>query len=394
MKQAWRWLPLALGLVVLSATGAQDEQWLQYRTTREPWRFLGSVRSTHLPFETQAPEGLTLPKFNSGEPLFAKWTTPMAKAGHRWITLDQSRKAGPYDLLYVDVNGNGDLSDERPVAAFSKQRQGAQFGPVQVLFEGDEGSISYHFNFRYYSYQRDKKTIRRGHITTGCWYEGSVTVGGKKYRCMLVDYNANGTFNDTSMNFQMIDRIRIGQGKNLTERFVGKYLPVGDALYTPEVAKDGACIAFQPAGDVPMGTLVVSDEIGSLSAGGENGLLDAKTDQGVAKLPAGKYRFQQWQIKRKDDRGVVWALSARRFPDKSIFEITEGAETRMDIGEPITSSLQLGKRRKAWYIGQNLKGKLGEDVSIARAGKRAPAPKLRIRNQDGTYNRLFQFEYG
>jgi len=389
---------LVLAVLLLAALPAgrafaKGEQWLRYRNARSPERILGNSSRRALTVETAAPRGITGPKLAGREPLYVKWVTPMVDAGCVWLILDQSRRSGSYDLLYVDSDADGDLAEETPIKAIGRDSRSSQFSLVKVLFPGEDGPVSYHFNLMCYSYPSGRTTRRYVYVTSAGWYEGHVTVADKKYRCRLVDYNANGAFNDSSMNFANIDRIMIGVGRNLRERFVGKYLQIGDALYTLEVSRDGAFVKLAPAEDLAMATIAFSEEVTSLSLGGENGLLSFKGG-GQAELPVGSYRLHEWTIERTGAKRAKWTLTGSRFPDRSIITVSSGNRAELDVGEPLGASVAMSKRGANWSFQQSMKGRSGEAVAILRNKQRPPAPKLRITNADGSYNRVFNFEYG
>ncbi len=100
---------LLAGMALVTNASAQKEQWLQYHISREGRGYRG------LNLTTNPPPNITLPKFSS-QLYFAQWTTPMDPKG-RWVCFDRTRKAGPYDLAYIDSNGNGRFDDQTPAKA-------------------------------------------------------------------------------------------------------------------------------------------------------------------------------------------------------------------------------------------------------------------------------------
>ena len=128
----WFGLGIVLFLVV-SACWAQQEQWLGYHSMRKAYEVLGNVYWRYLELSSARPEGLQLPSFESEEPFFAKWSSPMAKRGHLWIALDRSSKSAIHDRLYIDSNGDGSLADETATVAYQGERQRTYFGPVKVM---------------------------------------------------------------------------------------------------------------------------------------------------------------------------------------------------------------------------------------------------------------------
>ena len=121
-------LTVGIGLFVLvSQVSAQDEQWLQYHSSREATQILDQTGSKRLDLNTSQPDGLKLPQFKGQDQFFAKWHTPMVKDGFLWIALDRTHKQGPYDLLYIDSNGNGALDDENVETAYGRKRARRRF---------------------------------------------------------------------------------------------------------------------------------------------------------------------------------------------------------------------------------------------------------------------------
>jgi hypothetical protein len=208
---------------------------------------------------------------------------------------------------------------------------------VKVVFEGEDGPVTYHLNFRFYDYNEQN---RRLYIYSGGWYEGEVTVGDQKKYCMLIDYNVNGTFNDKSLQAGASDRIGIGDKGDQNTGFVGNYIEVGNVLYRTEIARDGAFIKLAKAEDVKYGNIRVPETITESTVGGENGQFTHKLKDGATTLPVGKYRIDHWQIDRKDDKGKSWTMRGYGFSERGDFDIKEETETALEIGEPVTAGLE------------------------------------------------------
>jgi hypothetical protein len=369
---------------------AKDIQWLGYRSAREARQIVGDMALQELALNSDKPVGVELPEFKGHSPLFAKWISPMVKKGFLWIGLDRSRKYGPYDQLIIDSDGDGHLNDEAMVTAYLIEQNNSRFGPVKVVFEGDDGPVTYHLNFQFYA-RNDEKRLS---VSSGGWYEGAVTVGSVKKHCMLIDQNANGTFDDRSLNPRESDRIRISEQGDRDTRFVGDYIQVGEVLYSLEVARDGAFIKLAEAKDVTYGSVRLPETITEFSAGGENGLFSITPEKGLGRLPLGKYRIHSWTIDRKDKKDNKWRLEGSWFNDEGDFEVDEIAETDVNVGEPVISTLDVREKGSEYSFGQRLKGRLGEYISLSRNGNRPGAPKLHIKSADSKYDRTFSFEYG
>ncbi|UCE47373.1 MAG: hypothetical protein JSW47_17455, partial [Phycisphaerales bacterium] len=294
-------LALWIGLFFLTAmVEAQDEQWLQYRSEREAHRIMPQMGTVSQNATTEKPQGVNLPEFKTQQPFFVRWSTPMVASGGLWIALDRTSEQGKPDLLYIDSNGNGHLDDQEVVKAYQTEQYETYFGPVKVVFEVEDGPVTYHLNFRFFDYNEQN---RRLSIYSGGWYEGEVTVAGQKKYCVLIDHNANGTFNDKSSQSSQSDRIRIGKKGTRDTRWVGNYIKIDDVFYRTEICRDGAFVKLAKAEDLRFGTIRVPETITELTVGGENGMFMIEPEQGAGELLVGKYRIDHWEIDRKDDKG-------------------------------------------------------------------------------------------
>jgi hypothetical protein len=377
------------GILFASQAYAEGEQWLRYNygsDTRQAGASMHPLKVTK-----DRPAGVELPAFNDSQPMFAVWESPMAKGGKVHIALDRSDKKKSYDLLYIDSDCDGSLKDETPVKATSKDEYYNTFGPVKVLLEGDDGPTAYHLNFMLYKYDA---SIPQLYAISGCWYEGIITVGGEKKRCVLTDADADGTFNETSKNYYGADRIVIGEGPNEVTAIVGKFLQVEDKLYRLEVARDGAYIKISPADDAVLGTIKMPSEINELTAAGENGLFKVLPKNGTGSIPEGKYRIHRWVIERNDGKGDNWKLEGEDFRESADFEVKKDGTAYLAVGEPITSKMNVQVKRGKYAFEHSLTGRLGERAALMKNNARVPAPKLRVVSKDGTFDHRYSFEYG
>jgi len=382
---------LAVGITILiltSAASAQDEQWLQYHSEREASQIVGDMMRSNLRLTSEKPQGVELPDFNCDAPFFTSWSTPMVDSGIIWIAMDRTGEKGRWDQLYIDSNINGHLNDETAIKAYRTDQYYTYFGPVKVVFEGEDGPLTYHLNFMFREYEE----TRQLYVSTGCWYEGDITVAGAKKNCMLIDYNGNGTFNDKSLNSSRCDRIRIGEKGTRDTGYVGNYIEIDDVLYHTEIARDGAYIMLSKAEDVKFGDIRLPETITEFSAGGENGLFTFKPENGTGSLPVGKYRINSWKIERKDEKGKRWELQGRSYTPEGDFEITEGAEKSLEIGEPLQGNLQVSFNAETenYEFEKNVRGRMGEYVTLTRGGQRVSNLwKMHAKNKDGTFAKTY-----
>lgn len=146
--------------------------------------------------------------------------------------------------------------------------------------------------------------------------------------------------------------------------------------------------------DVVYGSVSLPETISQFAADGENGIVNIELNKGIGQLPVGEYTTRLWRAEREDDQGNTWALTGQSFGDQSLFEVNDSNQIKLDIGEPIIATVDARKSGSNYSFNQIIKGRLDEHIELTRNGARPRAPKLNIKNSDGTYNRTFSFEYG
>ena len=167
------------------------------------------------------------------------------------------------------------------------------------------------------------------------------------------------------------------------------------AVYWPKADRDGQTPKPAVVENVNCGSIVLPEAITQFAAEGADGLVSVQLDKGVGQLPVGTYRVGFWQDERKDDQGNTWTLAGRNAGAEGAFEIADGARTKLDVGEPIIAAVYGNRVGPGYYsFGQSIQGRLDEQITLTRNGARPGAPKLRIKNKDGTYDRTFAFQYG
>jgi len=120
--------------------------------------------------------------------------------------------------------------------------------------------------------------------------------------------------------------------------------------------------------------------------------IDGSKEQ--ARLPAGKYHIESWNLERIDKNGDIWELRAKEIPGEKTFYVAENAQTMLPIGELFVPGLTVRKGDSEFYFRHYLKGRLGEDLELTKNKARTDPPKLLIENEDGSYQESFTFKYG
>jgi len=379
------------GLTFTVTAFAQQEQWLEYHTSREPKGY------RWIELSTKPPANVPLPNLEAGA-FFGCWSNALNKTAGRWFCLNRLTRYGPHDRLFFDCNGNGRLDDESPVKRTRRSEDASYFEPVKLVFKGEDGPISYHLICRFYRFDKQRGQLLIG---AGGWYEGNVKLAGKKRRVQLVDYTVNGVFNDQGRTPDKCDRLVIlgekeerDPDQRRMERYLGKYLEVDGQLLEIEVAADGAFLKAKKAEGVQFGTVRVPETISEFVAFGQNGHFIREPDKGRFELPVGDYRVNSWTINRKDDKGASWKLSGRSFYRAADFTVAGESPVELQIGEPVQAVLQARETKGRVAFDLRLLGSLGESVDLLRGKSRPRAPRLEVTSLKGSYRSTDYFEYG
>jgi len=316
----------------------------------------------------------------------------MTPVGYVALAYDAAPGNTANQLLFIDRDCDGSLADEEPITSTQHDRNWTMFGFVPIVFPTENGPVTYHLDVQVYRFGGDDNL--RFYFRAGGWYEGLIRIEEKEYKCILVDYNSNGTFNDSGEIFHHSDRITIGTKEGFESYWLGKYIQIDGTLFTAAAEMDGAFVTVERAENVPLGRVAVPADVCRLSLAGKEGhiRLDLPSDQ--PSVPAGNWCLEEWWMSRLGDDGRKWTLKGRNTPRSADVVIRENQSNSIDLGEPVTASLEVTAKKGAYDFDQKLRGRLGEKIYLDVNGKRAPAPRLLITSADGTYKEELTFKYG
>jgi hypothetical protein len=147
--------------------------------------------------------------------------------------------------------------------------------------------------------------------------------------------------------------------------------------------------------DIMYGSVTLPEAVKLTAADGQGKPLTIEPGKQTSPIPAGEYRIRSWQMERKDGQGSTWLLTGYGSGPQSHFTVSGGGPTKLDIGEPVVTAVTAQKTGSGGYsFSPVVKGRLGEYIELTRNGYGSPAPKLHVKNKDGTYDRTFNFAYG
>ena len=146
--------------------------------------------------------------------------------------------------------------------------------------------------------------------------------------------------------------------------------------------------------DTVYGSFRLPEAISRFEADGASGLVAIEPGKQASQLPVGEYHVRFWKTEREDEQGNTWALTGQYYSRDNPFEIKEGNETNLDVGEPVIATIDARNAGSSYFFNQIIKGRDQEIITLTRNGSRPQPPKLHIKNKDGSYDRTFSFQYG
>jgi hypothetical protein len=356
--------------------------------------------------QRERPAGLKVPpKGVSAQPLYY-----IAHVGGRDVLLVLYESKTP--TLFVDIRGNGDLSDQKPYEAATVRRgslfasQSARvFGPIALDVSSNGQKAQARFKVALLDMGRDTHYLR---LFPAEMLSGRANLAGKSYSFALLDGNLNGRYNDVlalspepECDWLGIDLN--GDGK-FDERMFdsGEVMPlprimqVKDTYYSLKVEPDGASVTFERV-EPELGTVDVGFPGAELTLLSDSGYHHIEGGQGKWQLPAGKYWAWRFVLNRTDDKRLHWKMESVANTGKlKDFEIRGGETLVLKAGPPLIAKLEVQQAPGAVSIGLAIVGQAGEQYSPAanRNGSQVATPALRILSESGKVLAAGSFQYG
>lgn len=316
-----------------------------------------------------------------------------------------------HSMLYVDTNGDGRLSDEKPyrpkVIELPRPRgKEYKFGPIRMKTRNAEGE----FETRFYAI-----TYGTGLALSPAGYQvGKVRLGKSTYKLVVVDGNLDGRYDKIFLpplknsyyrpgcDIFAIDLNQNGKKWQLSLNQPSEIMPLARMLklqntyYGIDVAPDGTALELNK----------VEPELGTLDFGGASVKLKLWSDaaeqylfgsKGSWQIPAGVYSALFIELNEIDSERNAWTFSSYRDTGSlRDFEIHANETTSFRIGPPFTIKTDVKQIRDRVSIGLSLEGHSKERYRfpVMKGGRRQPAPTFKIINESGKELISGQFQYG
>ena len=447
MHRIPRLMGLTMAFAILSAVAAPAlEAPLQYVDYCDSPR-LGGYRPSHYvshSFSYENPQSdFVMPEDLGKGGLKPVYTTLSLGSGRFLVAIDGGTEGGDfYDRLYFDADADGNLREEKPIEAKTRQRgdkrRYATFEAIEARLPCDGKTLPYRFEFQVRTYDLsqmrtalDQEALRRAvrsYSITKCHLQATFQIDGKNYVLMLSDGDGNGLFAEcgkvttysrsTGKRFYASgDRLYLTADRTIQSHDglpCANTVAIGDKAYRIECPPARDKVILTPvANKASMGALTFE---GLSRASANVALYDPDAKRIVSafaadaplSLPTGHYQILQYaRLATKD--GAQWVLSAYGSPDGSACDVAAGKKGALKAGTPyapMASARTYGSRNNPQVdLSMVVRGAGGEEMrslrllsgkpaGIAMDGSRVRAPGYVVKDANGKTVAEGKMEYG
>ncbi|NLE39583.1 MAG: hypothetical protein GX621_16305, partial [Pirellulaceae bacterium] len=325
-----------------------------------------------------------------------------------------------YNRLHVDLNRNGDLTDDKPFATKDIENEASAnqttsqstFDGIKVPIERDGVKADHVFGMFVHYMELPQFSRTTVQMRSLVYREGEIRHGGRKIRVLLLDQNSNGLFDDRVSFRNASSYLRISYGDLLLinpklrgsrsamstgqdAHFVNKTVCVGNTFYKLDISPLGESVKFEPT-ELAVGyvsnrgsvyrAVVCCDDFGVMEIAGTR-------NQKIV-LPAGKWQIASYTLGVSGGDATIVSASFAGKPSE--VDVEKGGTTELPFGPPFRAVVTAA-RAEGGKLGLSLSvvGQGGERCSnFLVGGKRPPAPLFEVRDASGKVVYSGKFEYG
>ena len=302
----------------------------------------------------------------------------LGSGGFAFVLDAKDEKSKGYDRLYFDLNGNGDLTDDKPIDSVDEQSPGSppvenyvqrQFPRVDLKIPIDGQSLDYAFRFSVYWYSASDYRYASASLAAAAYRVGVITLEGQKREVALLDYNGNGRFDDQitipgnisysggGIYAEMGDvlLVDVGQaprpatqdsrGGEESRQYVSKLAKLGDGFYDLKISPAGDQLTLTPS-TLKIGYVTNANGPFEAMIYGDRGFLAIRGEAGKPlAIPEGEWRLLSYSISVRDWKPPAVAEKGAESPgllDVLAKALIKGDERREEprYGPPGVSTVQ------------------------------------------------------
>jgi hypothetical protein len=321
--------------------------------------------------------------------------------------------AGP-NRLYFDLNGNGDLTDDKAVSAISTNSPASdwvqsQFPRVDIEIESGGKSIEYAFVPSVVCRNSGGGAYATVTFYSAAAREGHVGEGKNRMTLVLLDHNSNGSYDNVAtarpdgglvegdvllINPKPKKRAYNEADLGRDRCFVSKTICIGGQFYEMEVAPSGESLKLTPA-KLPTGyvtnsslnyrAVIFNEKYGAVALVGKKGE--------KIPTPEGSWRILSYTIEMSSAK--TWLTADFQGPPHPT-TVTKGETAELPFGAPLHGvvSAARGDAGKV-FLSLAILGVGGERcTNLYVNGSRPAKPRFVIKDKDGKEILKDTFEWG
>jgi hypothetical protein len=320
---------------------------------------------------------------------------------------------GP-NRLYFDVNGNGDLTDDKAVSSLMMNSLGrdmiqSQFPRVDVKIESGGKSIDYAFVPSVICRNSGGDAYATVTFYSAAAREACVGEGKNRMTLMLLDHNSNGSYDNIAsakpdgglaegdvllINPKPKKRALNEADLGRDRCFVGKTICVGGQFYEMEVAPSGESLKLTPT-KLPTGyvtnsslnyrAVVFNEKYGAVALVGKKGE--------KIPIPEGSWRILSYTVEMGSVK--TWVTAEFHGPPHPT-TVTKGETAELPFGAPLHGAVTAARRDGGRVIlSLSILGVGGERcTNLYVNGSRPAKPRFVVKDKDGKEIFKDSFEWG
>jgi hypothetical protein len=355
------------------------------------------------------------PKAVSKHPLYGQ----LSGANHLWFRIDESKGSGKgYDTLILDLNQNGDLTDDpaalrvdKPEPVVSSTSERSVFGPIAAPEGKKIGAWQpvYFARMNLYnlsalkSGSRSSGSIGQLSLRPGWHLETTVEMDGATRKIGIVDGNCSFRLGETSKSFTYTNQDKVswyfgggdaflvdddGSGKFKNSIDNDEAQPFGPLLYldakpySAVLSADSKTLSLEPPKE-PMAELALQphgEQVSGIELAWENTPgqwqeLQPGVANGKVIVPPGNYRLLACTVQAKTAAGDTLILSGYKRSPTDTVQAGAGAATPFKCGSPLEARVtsEPDTRRSA--------SSMAESAARMARGVTEPGQPLQLRIQ-------------
>lgn len=229
-----------------------------------------------------------------------------------------------YDRLYFDANHNGDLTDDKMIEARATgwgNTSSREFPRVDLTIDVEGTPVEYAFFASIYAYgDNDDRRYASASFSPGAYREGKLEMDGKTRRVVLLDFNANGRFDDVfrlDLKGERDGPLYPSYGDMLLVdpkfkpntrywdfaandyyQYVSSMITIGERFYSVKISPAGDKVTIEPS-TAPLGSIRNPNAPFQAVLYSEAlGFLKVRSDGPTATVPEGDWMLSSYTIDR------------------------------------------------------------------------------------------------